>query len=668
MTPAGPEPGWYFDPDGGEHERFWNGEAWTEHRRSKPSTFNPPPQLNSETRLRPRNDERLQLHEEAEAQVDPPDGEEPQRRQSAKTRHMIQRDKLGMLSKIGQGGQGVVYRAPNVKTKFADSMVYKEYKAPSRTEIDFTALTAMPALVEEALTYSQGERLISSAAWPCAIVEDAGTPTGFVMPAIPDEFFIPLTTVKGVSTTAAEFQHLLNHPSVLAARGITLNDAQRYALLRETASALAFLHKHGVCVGDISPKNLLFSLTPHEAVYFIDCDAMRINGVSALSQVETPGWNAPSGEELATIYTDTYKLGLLALRLLTGDQDTTNRQHLPSATPTLLRQIITDTLTNPPHRRPLPEAWTYVLGHAIEEAQYPQKTTPTGPTLVSAAPAPPPIPTLRSRPPVPSAPPVRPPLAFSAREGTWAKVVAASDDFDGQMGKIVEICDADDDDLDVILEFRGYPDTYAFRRDELVAAAPPAAGQSVPSAPPDGDGFWFEVGIDPIRIITSAGDFLTLRCYLDDAPIFLGRNGLINVFRSGRALRRYLADNPPNDMSSLSTYPDITIAANAGSLPMDEVTEDNVYVLKGLTEDIAAGPDRVDRLQLELAVELLSDLGKYVKNTMVEDYLRRGQPLGDLVNSVLARSHIRNTGLSPGDGATQWAQLEEFLESRLSAK
>src|SRR6202012_2886413 len=149
---------------------------------------------------------------------------------------------------------------------------------------------------EEPLSYSQAERLISIAAWPCALIEDAGTPTGFVMPAIPEEFFIPLTTVKGVSSSTAEFQHLLNHSSVLAARGITLDDAQRFTLLRETASALAFLHKHGVCVGDVSPKNLLFSLTPREAVYFIDCDAMRINSISALPQLETPGWGAPSGE------------------------------------------------------------------------------------------------------------------------------------------------------------------------------------------------------------------------------------------------------------------------------------------------------------------------------------------------------------------------------------
>ena len=39
--------------------------------------------------------------------------------------------------------------------------------------MDFTALAAMPALVEESLTYAQAERLVSIAAWPCALVEEA---------------------------------------------------------------------------------------------------------------------------------------------------------------------------------------------------------------------------------------------------------------------------------------------------------------------------------------------------------------------------------------------------------------------------------------------------------------------------------------------------------------
>jgi serine/threonine protein kinase len=339
----------------------------------------------------------------------------PQSEKPAKTRQVIARDKLGVLTKIGQGGQGVVYRAPNVKTKFAASMVFKEYKPQTRAGIDFTALTAMPALVEDSLSYAQAERLVSVAAWPCALIENQGKSVGFVMPAIPDEFFIPLKTVKGVSNTAAEFQHLLNHPSVLAARGIDIDDAQRYSLLREAASGLAFLHKHGVCVGDISPKNMLFSLTPHAAVYFIDCDAMRINGVSALRQVETPDWEVPAGEELATIYSDAYKLGLLALRLLAGDHDTKNLQHIPSTAPALLRQVITDTLSKAPQQRPLPEAWSYVLGHAIEQAQH-QKKTATPTPVPATAPLAPPTPIVHSRPPSrPSAPPPPPPApAWSA--------------------------------------------------------------------------------------------------------------------------------------------------------------------------------------------------------------------------------------------------------------
>ncbi len=347
----------------------------------------------------------------------------PQPGTSGKSRPVIARDRLGALTKIGQGGQGIVYRAPNVKTKFAASMVYKEYKPQTLAEIDFTALAAMPALVEDSLSYAEGERLISMATWPCALVENGSASTGFLMPAIPDQFFIPLTTVKGVASTSAEFQHLLNHPTVLEARGINIDDAQRYLLLREVASGLAFLHKHGVCVGDISPKNLLFSLTPQEAVYFIDCDAVRINGVSALQQMETPGWEAPAGEELATIYSDAYKLGLLALRLLAGDQDTTNLQHIPSTTPHSVRQIITDTLTNKPLQRPLPEAWTYVLGGAIEEAQYRQKTATSAATPVSVPPAPPPTPIVHSRPSSrPSAPLPPPPPTVQSRP----PVVAAS--------------------------------------------------------------------------------------------------------------------------------------------------------------------------------------------------------------------------------------------------
>ena len=47
-------------------------------------------------------------------------------------------------------------------------MVFKAYKPHTRAQIDFSALAAMPALVEDSLSYAQAERLVSMAAWPWA--------------------------------------------------------------------------------------------------------------------------------------------------------------------------------------------------------------------------------------------------------------------------------------------------------------------------------------------------------------------------------------------------------------------------------------------------------------------------------------------------------------------
>jgi hypothetical protein len=318
------------------------------------------------------------------------------------TQRSLQRSQLGALTKIGQGGQGIVYDAPGFKTKFTNSMVFKEYKPEALRAMDFDALTAMPELVEESMSYEDAERLVSLAAWPCALVEDDGRPIGQVMPAIPDQFTMPLTTAKGVSQVNAEIQHLLNHSSMLQARGIKVTEVQRYSLLRAIAADLAFLHDNAICVGDISPKNLLFALSPQEASYFIDCDTMGINGISALPQVETPGWEVPQGEPLATVYSDSFKLGLLALRLLVGDQDVRDPKRLPLKTPSLLTKLITDALTQPAERRPLPTAWTHILGYAIEEAQQRQLDSPST-EEVDDDPAPP-VPVVRTRPKASSQP------------------------------------------------------------------------------------------------------------------------------------------------------------------------------------------------------------------------------------------------------------------------
>lgn len=176
--------------------------------------------------------------------------------------------------------------------------------------------------------------------------------------------------------------------------------------------------------------------------------------------------------------------------------------------------------------------------------------------------------------------------------------------------------------------------------------------------------FWLKVGIDPIQIMTGAGTFYTLRCYFDDHPVFLGRNGRISVFSSERALARYLADEHDHDLSDLSTYDDIRTAATDGSLQVD-ITDDNVYVLTGLADDLADGPDAVDREQLDLAVELLRDAGDYAEDNIVEKALAAERPLGQLVASVLEPGSASKPAPPYAEAVREWEALARFVESRL---
>ncbi|HKP44945.1 primosomal protein [Mycobacterium sp.] len=178
------------------------------------------------------------------------------------------------------------------------------------------------------------------------------------------------------------------------------------------------------------------------------------------------------------------------------------------------------------------------------------------------------------------------------------------------------------------------------------------------------DDFWLKVGIDPVRIMTGAGTYYTLRCYLDDEPIFLGRNGRLSVFTSERSLARYLADEHDHDLSDLATYDDIRTAATDGSLEIN-VTDDNIYVLTGIADDLADGPDSVDRDQLELAVEFLRDVGDYAEDTTAEETLDADQPLGRFVAHVLDPDTVRQPNPPYAKAVEQWEALEAFVESRL---
>jgi hypothetical protein len=176
--------------------------------------------------------------------------------------------------------------------------------------------------------------------------------------------------------------------------------------------------------------------------------------------------------------------------------------------------------------------------------------------------------------------------------------------------------------------------------------------------------FWEHVGIDPVRVMSSNGTLYTLRCYYNEKPVFLGRNGRISVFPSERTLARYLADEHDHDLADLSTYDDIRTAATDGSLRVD-VTDDNVYVLSGLVDDIADGPEAIDRDQLSLAIEFVRDVGDYSEDDTVDRLLDEDTALSRVVNHVLDPESTPRPNGPYSRAVAEWEQLEGFVDSRL---
>jgi hypothetical protein len=258
-------------------------------------------------------------------------------------------------------------------------------------------------------------------------------------------------------------------------------------------------------------------------------------------------------------------------------------------------------------------------------------------------------------------------LAAAEKEATElaereaAEAVTAGDvaDDDGVDDRELEVEDDDTDDSD--------SDTDSDDDEKARADADVSGSTEVePVEVEEPVGFWEEVGIDPIRIVTSDGELLTLRCYLDDRPVFLGAGGEVDTFPTRGALVRFLAGGAEgNDMASVSTWSDVVERAAARELEV-EIDPLNVYVLPGLDDDIAEGPMAVDPTQLEQAVELVRDVGDWAGDDRPREALAESQSLGWLVSFVIRPDPTRMAPSPPFDAdAAKWRDLVDDLEKRL---
>ncbi|MPZ00749.1 MAG: primosomal protein [Actinophytocola sp.] len=263
-------------------------------------------------------------------------------------------------------------------------------------------------------------------------------------------------------------------------------------------------------------------------------------------------------------------------------------------------------------------------------------------------------------------------LPFTGREGgkLWDDLTAAvSEKWDtvlDAIDELVTVPEIDKATLDETAE-----ELAAFHEESAESEAgvdkegTRAGGEDIDDDAPAG--FWGEVGIDPLKIVTTNNEYYTLRCYLDDEPYFLGSDGRIDVFTSPRALARQLADPGElgdNDLAEMPTWPDVVTQATTADLDI-EVTDVNTYVLAGLADDIADGPEAIDPNQLDLAVELLSDAADWAGDDSVADALVESERLGWLASFVLKPDLNRLEPSPPFDEeVAAWQKLVNDLEDR----
>jgi hypothetical protein len=270
----------------------------------------------------------------------------------------VRRSDLVLGEQIGRGGQGTVFRVAD------GTSVYKEYKAEVLPDLDAAVLAAMVNLRSSA-DAADARWLAETTAWPSAVVEEAGSARGFLMRPVPDRFYFDY---RGLTSTAdrrlANFEYLLNDDAYVGGVGLAVSDRDRVALLHDLAGTLIRLHRMGIAVGDLSPKNLLFTTGPNPECFLIDCDAMRLEGASVLPQAETPDWQLPAAEERATAVGDAYKLALLAVRLFARSQTTTDPSDLAMISPAL-GDLASRGLDADPAVRPKPEEWADRLAPVI---------------------------------------------------------------------------------------------------------------------------------------------------------------------------------------------------------------------------------------------------------------------------------------------------------------
>lgn len=297
-------------------------------------------------------------------------------------------DGLGRRKELGRGANGVVYRLRGYRIAgMTGELAYKEYRAGT-SAASVQGLSTIISLVNQ-LPPAQRAAVDQMTAWPLRVVVNSdGQAAGVLMRLIPDHFFADmLLPSKNRERIAREVQHLIVDPARTRRSQIAVPDDgdldSRIRLCERFAYLIAALHGAKLVYGDISARNVLYTLRPSPSVMLVDCDAARKEGSAAVNrQADSPDWDPPETQRdrkagrspKQTQDTDRYKLALFVLRCLTpGARSSLNRD--PALADRLLdrhgRDLMRQALQGPPGKRPRAVDWWHYLRALLGEGPMP---------------------------------------------------------------------------------------------------------------------------------------------------------------------------------------------------------------------------------------------------------------------------------------------------------
>jgi hypothetical protein len=224
---------------------------------------------------------------------------------------------LGIGELLAEGGEGRVYEVP-----LRPHLVYKSYRRPVPREY-LQELCSWP----DGLPDIFRPRLDTASAWPAVLVEDGGAAVGLLMARAPRRFAL---RHRDGTTRLASLSYLTADPAHRAiAYGLRLPpeaSPERFGLVYALARLLEAFDAGSprVAHGDLSAKNVLWSLQRGPEVFVIDCDNSerfaddgQPMGQSGRRRAMTPNWEDPAvapGHN-PTPESDRYSLALILLRV-----------------------------------------------------------------------------------------------------------------------------------------------------------------------------------------------------------------------------------------------------------------------------------------------------------------------------------------------------------------